>query len=230
MLVQDHRRDYSRGEGEFVLCQPYSRLLLVSSHSLCQDYNTVKLSTWNHDAMIVHVNNLLPILNDALLDSPVLVQGYCKGEVATVVDVAFPVDSDKEEGETMETFLTTKVGTLESHPVIQTLHKSLNLHTSFGVIKMLKIGSNENSEWVPLELHFGIPLADEEMNRKVCNKIQKHKLFSESNLSQYSMHSRELSLRLLDFIALYHDGELELDSSGIPYPNRDIQFDQGKLL
>lgn len=58
-----------------------------------QRCDTVVMCTWNKEPAIIHLNNLLPILNENLLDTPVLVQEYAQiGSYIEQVDVPFPFD------------------------------------------------------------------------------------------------------------------------------------------
>lgn len=53
--------------------------------------------TWQHDPQTIHTNNLLPILNDYLLDSPVFVQAHGTSDAIAAVDVPFPLDIAEQE-------------------------------------------------------------------------------------------------------------------------------------
>lgn len=94
---------------------------------------------------------------------------------------------------------------------------------------MLKVESKDKMEWVPTELNFGVPLGEIALNQTVCDKIIKHQLFSEENLELLSKNSRELNLKLLEFISQHKSPEQLADSDAIPYPNKDIQFSNGVL-
>lgn len=74
-----------------------------------QRCDTVLLCTWNKEPSIIHLNNLLPILNEHLLDAPVLVQEYGQiGSDVDCIDVPFPFDS-VPEGEQTESNFKTKI-------------------------------------------------------------------------------------------------------------------------
>jgi hypothetical protein len=91
---------------------------------------------------------------------------------------------------------------------------------------MLKLARREKTEWIPLELAFGMPLFDMKLNHKICKKIRKHELFSAPNLKKFLRSSRELSIRLLDFINDHIDQEVDLDSEIIPYPSKNLTFER----
>jgi len=71
---------------------------------------------------------------------------------------------------------------------------------------------------------FGIPLFSETTNREVCEKIEQFNLFSEYNLAVHSKKSRELALRLLDFIAEANKGSTGdiIEYGSIPLPGQRI--------
>jgi len=95
---------------------------------------------------------------------------------------------------------------LYTHLTIQALSKCMNLRYSCGFVRMILIEDPSSNlyRWVPLDVFFGIPLFNETTNRQVCEKIEQFNLFSEHNLGIHSKKSRELALKLLDFIAEVH--------------------------
>ncbi|KAJ7991920.1 hypothetical protein DPEC_G00288870 [Dallia pectoralis] len=99
-------------------------------------------------------------------------------------------------------------------------------------------------EWVPLELCFGMPLFSSELNRKICQKIASHGLFSEDSLQDLLHSSRKLSLKVLSFVQAFQDGsrgQPDPDSgvsgplsqppaeSGVPLPSLNLLFKDGQL-
>ena len=84
-------------------------------------------------------------------------------------------------------------------------------------------------KWVPFELHFGIPLFSVQLNRLVCERIEQYRLFSEKNLVSYSKSSRNLSLRLLDFIAQCTGRPLNIELGITPHPTRIVKFSDKKI-
>jgi len=194
--------------------------------TIFKGFDNVKLNTWKHDPIILPLHTLLPQLNEALLESPVLVQAY--GKKSHFVDVSFPVEI-VPIGKQEENHQYTE-SELEQHPTIQKIQQALNLQYTFGFIRMMKVESDQNCDWVPFEINYGMPLGDITLNEIVCNKVMKYKLFSEENISKHSKSTRELCVKLLDFISLYQDEELELDPENIPFPARNITFTKGKLF
>jgi len=89
-------------------------------------------------------------------------------------------------------------------------------------------------EWVPLSVHFGMPLANPKLTKMVCNKIGKFNLFSKENISAHTNNSRLLCNKLLDFIEgrQAKDYKFEVMPGVIPYPTLKLTFDatNGKII
>lgn len=98
--------------------------------------------------------------------------------------------------------------------------------------------------WVPLELCFGIPLFNSELNKSVCERVASHSLFRKESLEELLHFSRKLSLQLLDFISHYQDGGSTESSTplaphppptvpsteqGVSMPAVNLMFSAGKL-
>uniref|UniRef100_A0A8C4R029 Family with sequence similarity 91 member A1 n=2 Tax=Eptatretus burgeri TaxID=7764 RepID=A0A8C4R029_EPTBU len=96
-------------------------------------------------------------------------------------------------------------------------------------------------DWVPLEVCFGIPLFDAELNRRVCEKVARHKLCRKERLDKLLHTSRKLSLQLLDFIVRLQDPSFfasgtavapsipALGEHGVPLPAVNLAFIDGRL-
>jgi len=89
-------------------------------------------------------------------------------------------------------------------------------------------------EWVPLSVHFGMPLANPKLTRLVCHKIGKFNLFSKENIGAHTNNSRLLCNKLLDFIEgrQAKDYKFEVMPGVIPFPTVKIAFDalSGKII
>ncbi|XP_041483997.1 protein FAM91A1-like [Lytechinus variegatus] len=109
-----------------------------------------------------------------------------------------------------------------------------------------RINSEElESNWVLLDLSFGVPLFDEVVNQEVCQRIAEKRLCQKKSLECLLHSSRKLSLQLLNFIARQQDlpvvPDLPADaammpsstqrsqSPTLPYPTRNLVFHDGKL-
>ena len=187
---------------------------------------TVWLQTWDHDPVVLPLNNLLPALNDWLLNSPVLVQAWTFQPNTTpkTINVPFPLQDTLVEYASSEAEYTAD--NLHSHPTLKTLMERINLQNSCGFVKMMLVDNPKEGilRWVPFELHFGIPLFSGSLNERICMKIESQQLFSEENLTGYSKSSRELSLRLLDFIADSNGAPPELELGVLCLPAKKVAF------
>lgn len=190
-----------------------------------RDAETVQVFTWQHDPSNVHVSHLLPLLNDHLLDGPVLVQLRSFTEHVDIVNVGFPVEA--LEGEEPKEYNPKN---MHLHPAVQKLQKVFNLQYTFGYISMLKLETAKKVEWVPVDLFFGLPLGDVELNSSLAQKIEKNKLFTDENIAKQSKYSRLLCIQLLDFISRFVEGDIDLDSNQVAFPARVVQFSNGKLM
>ncbi|KAF2071177.1 hypothetical protein CYY_007512 [Polysphondylium violaceum] len=147
---------------------------------------------------------------------------------------------------------------IDQHPVLMKIQDCLKLNHSFGYISLLKIelpstsGNNSSSggstskpviKWLPLNVYYGIPIFDSDLNQSVCDNIDKFGLLTEDNIKQQSFNSRSLSLDLFNFISstcppIHPDldvidstkGHASLPSvQNIPLPTQTISFINGLL-
>ncbi|EDV23394.1 uncharacterized protein TRIADDRAFT_57976 [Trichoplax adhaerens] len=231
--------------------------------SMFLKYDKLLMTAWGHDSTEVATSNVLIALNDALTHSAVLLQAY--GYKASGDTVPIPIPFDKNDD--------IKLPRSQYNEVVDTLEKHLELRYTCGYLTMLcldskdnkrtskdfqihaaKEGINEASEnlpddsltWLPLELVFGLPLFDAELNLKICHKIISFNLCDEENLRQSLNASRKLSLNILKFISTYQDLPVGVEPSPeapitamypcgntkiaeVPYPTRCLIFENGKL-
>ncbi|XP_071043761.1 protein FAM91A1 isoform X2 [Parasteatoda tepidariorum] len=114
------------------------------------------VTTWAHDPSTVLMSNALPILNDALNHSAVLVQG--QGSQTDFFYIPFPfLDSDDGSSET----------SLNMHPSIKKLMKDVDLLHSCGYITMINV--KKSSTVLKNQDNFNFSL--EKLNRKL-NSIE----------------------------------------------------------
>jgi len=118
------------------------------------------------------------------------------------------------------------------------LQEILGLESTCGYIRLIRSGlvmpGLEKETWVPLDVHFGIPLFDQGLNKIICDRILSLNLFDSVHLRKHSRKTRELVLRLFHFIASHQDRHLDVDADGgmltkIALPTHNISFD-GKTL
>lgn len=84
----------------------------------------------------------------------------------------------------------------------------------------------ESDEWTVMEVTFGMPLFDPQLNKAVCERIESFRLFSEDNLAQYTKHSQYLSNALLDFIEAHQAPhyKYEVEPGQVPPPTKTLTF------
>ena len=96
-----------------------------------------------------------------------------------------------------------------------------------------------------LDVNFGIPLFDSKLNKDICDRIVSHGLWNSDSLKLLGQSSRNLCLRLLEFIADYQDLPIVCGSrpvahkshsslamsqrSDLALPTRELFFDGQKL-
>uniref|UniRef100_A0A6I8NLC8 Family with sequence similarity 91 member A1 n=1 Tax=Ornithorhynchus anatinus TaxID=9258 RepID=A0A6I8NLC8_ORNAN len=107
-------------------------------------------------------------------------------------------------------------------------------------------GFTTESEWVPLELCFGIPLFSSDLNQKVCRKIATHGLCRKESLQKLLHSSRKLSLQVLNFVHSFQEDTSSFDlhteanfstllsqptctETGVPLPAKNLIFKNGIL-
>ncbi|KAJ5080578.1 protein fam91a1 [Anaeramoeba ignava] len=170
------------------------------------------------DSFTFNEGNILPYLNESLLNSPVLVQGleYFEGEYQEL-NIGFPFITKKEEEENKRKEIKENEYNQENiqfHPLIK-INEKLHLDNSIGFIKLMKIckpkkelnnnnnNNEESCEWILFDIKFGIPLIDYNLNNQIRKKIKENELFSEYNVKLHLNNMRKLSLKLLKFISNY---------------------------
>ncbi|XP_063780469.1 protein FAM91A1 [Pseudophryne corroboree] len=102
------------------------------------------------------------------------------------------------------------------------------------------------SDWVPLELCYGIPLFSSELNQTVCRKIAAHGLCGKESLKDLLHSSRKLSLQVLSFVQSFQESSFATEhmsetgtasalaqpgptDAGVPLPSKNLIFQDGIL-
>ncbi|GBM99869.1 Protein FAM91A1 [Araneus ventricosus] len=107
------------------------------------DHEKLLVTTWAHDPSTVAMSNALPILNDALCHSAVLVQG--QGNAAEFCYVPFPLQKGGETGKANQ----FKEYKWEDHFAVKVLAEELDLKHNCGYITMINISTcRQNSKRV----------------------------------------------------------------------------------
>ena len=87
------------------------------------------------------------------------------------------------------------------------------------------------AEWTILNVDFGIPLFDSQLNREVCDRITSQKLWQRETLDSLMQVQKSLSERLAEFIRQNVEASVEgkLVASDVALPTKSIFFVDGKL-
>ena len=96
--------------------------------------------------------------------------------------------------------------------------------------------NDDESVWMPLQICYGIPLFDDNLNIEITRKLVSAGICKLDNLNKMTASARMLSLDLLHFISEWQDkiiipsdsSELNSDKT-IPHPSKSILFIDGKL-
>jgi len=221
--------------------------------TLFKECERICVSTWEHDSFTHATHHALPILNDYLLSSPVLVQAYMysipshiglnansnvrnavKQYQPPTVDVAFPLEDIGDAEYPLLDASEYDEDNMHTHPVVRHIQKVLELEYSCGFIRMQMVEGKKNlaSEWVPIDIYFGIPIFNSKLNKIILERIERRQLFTEENLKKQSKSSKKLALKLLNFIAQFHtpsDNQDQPSDIGIcvPFPSKQVTFSNG---
>ncbi|GFY47418.1 protein FAM91A1 [Trichonephila inaurata madagascariensis] len=122
-------------------CGPPSLLLTKGTRlhilpKIFKDHEKLLVTTWAHDPSTVAMSNALPILNDALCHSAVLVQG--QGNVAEYYYVPFPLQELSE----VEKVADSCELSWENHFAVKILAQELDLAHNCGYITMININTS----------------------------------------------------------------------------------------
>lgn len=87
------------------------------------------------------------------------------------------------------------------------------------------------SDWTILNVDFGIPLFDSQLNREVCDRITSQKLGQRETLDSLMKVQKALSESLMEFIGHNVDlsSEGKLVASDTVLPTKSLFFHDGKL-
>ena len=163
------------------------------------------VQSWKQEGNTIPIRSVLQILNETLTYSPTFIQ-ETSGEI---FEVAFPYTKENNE---------------EIKKIVDLLVEKLHLECSFGVIQMFK---NENNEILPIDISFGIPLSNEEINSEVCKVIVEENLFTPENIKKNNNNMKQMCSEFLTFIDDCLDENLRITKGSLPTSN--IYFDGSKI-
>mmetsp|Transcript_43609 Transcript_43609/g.70821 ORF Transcript_43609/g.70821 Transcript_43609/m.70821 type:complete len:489 (+) Transcript_43609:784-2250(+) len=193
------------------------------------------LSPWeaSMEPSRVDMRTVLANVNESLLSSPVLLQAC--GPKRTV-DILFPLPSIHSTDQAVTKVENCQSGCSEQiqyseadmhkHPTVCKIVQDLKLGCSLGFIRLAKW----QEDWVPLEVHFGLPLFKDDMNQQALQAIRDHSLCSEKSLHTHRENMQQLTSELTDFIQKYQNKGSALSENVLSrYPMVPLAFD-GKEL
>ena len=192
------------------------------------EYHLFMVTPFHHDSQIIPANNVLASLNDMLLVTPVLLQGYSFTDAEPkILDVTLPLPLETNLCEDKNIEWTNE--NIKQHPLIHSVVNEWKLQKSLGYIRLMKQPDENN--WSFLSLQLGMPLFDIKNNNIVCQEISNQNLFSTENLEYHSQSCRLLSLKFLDFISKFTiDLASELHPERLPLPIMSVGFDEERGL
>lgn len=83
-------------------------------------------------------------------------------------------------------------------------------------------------DWTLLNVDFGIPLFDAQLNDAVCRRITGQQLWRKEALDALKQHQHSLTQRLTDFIRSHID-LAESESNDVALPTHNLLFSDGTL-
>ena len=212
----------------------------------------LRLTVWGSEPMDVQAAHLLPLLNDALLSSHVLVEAYNLTELSDEMEgetipgicrVLFPMggasedDNDTDQEDTDQSLVmvpTLPTGSQSVLPDIRALiaviEGAMQLEHTVGYVEVaraLPTGNDEEGDavgWVPVGLHFGIPLFSIELNEQVCGLMQKQGVFEKESRLQILEDMSALDDALQATIQRL-GGDTVSEKQPCPVPTRPLTFD-----
>eukprot|EP01105_Mastigella_eilhardi_P022171 TRINITY_DN5443_c0_g1_i3.p1 TRINITY_DN5443_c0_g1~~TRINITY_DN5443_c0_g1_i3.p1 ORF type:complete len:779 (+),score=196.09 TRINITY_DN5443_c0_g1_i3:343-2337(+) len=208
------------------------------------DAQRLSVLAWQHEAAVVNRGQVLSLLNNKLRTSPVLLQvSSYTNQSPTYIDVPLPADDDTDEAASSQPDAAATVwneSNISRHPAVLKLVSNLGLHRVCGYIRMVHVDRPDNTtdaaEWVPLQVSYGVPLFSAQLNREVCERIARRGLFTAESQAAYTTLARQMSLRVLDFIALCQQprpqlaAPITLTDGAVPLPTTQLLFHDGKLF
>ncbi|KAH9523750.1 hypothetical protein Btru_040824 [Bulinus truncatus] len=215
----------------------YVTLLNPYKEELQEDIEPIE----NSEAAKSEVSN--PDLSDLLTDST--------QPVGEQDNSLLPCNGFKDQYS--ENVLASELDDLENNTLIDSTDSSPRvkpcLHLDVQKLNMKSISQSkcvrspeslQEHEWVLLDLCYGLPLFNTNLNKEVCSRIAKLKLFKQESLQELVQSSRLLSLKLLEFIMAWQESAVvaDVDNLGVPqnkdehcsiFPSQNILFDGSNI-
>ena len=197
-----------------------------SQYSCSNCCKAVQMTQWAHEPTVHTLGHMVPVLNNKLLTSPVLVQAYSMQlgmAVPETHDTPLPYDAA----------VAAEAG-CPNIEVVERLVAALGLDKVCGYIRLTRLPGTE--EWVFDSLAYGIPLFDLKLNRMVCELISAKKLFCGDCIATARRNAAVATVKLMDFMARTQrpgyesvdDSETTGEGKGV-YPTRYVMFSNGEI-
>ncbi|RWS09884.1 FAM91A1-like protein [Dinothrombium tinctorium] len=183
---------------------------LLTLPEVFEDYDMLLITPWGRDSVPIPIGSALFSINETLMHSALLAQGYPSQVELTEEELVFvPLPLLKEENEAQ----SLEENPFEKHPAVVRLSHHLDLTCVAGYISLIKHHTFENDEsemscWTLLDCNFGIPLFDRALNKRICNKILSGSLFERENLVKLTEFNNRLCLDLESFIEKQRKNEI----------------------
>ena len=103
--------------------------------------------------------------------------------------------------------------------------------------------NSDSGQWMLLDVHFGVPLFDSDLNRAIGQRIVTNSLWKSESLNHLEKSGKELCQMLNDFICRHQDLPLndnkackiwttpeERRKSPVPFPSRALFWTGSKMM
>ena len=88
----------------------------------------------------------------------------------------------------------------------------------------LKLDLERPKNWVLLDVNFGIPLFDTQLNKDVCERIVSKGLWKADSLEHLQTSNKELCLNLLEFISKFRGLPVCASKNPSPFSSASTQI------
>lgn len=191
--------------------------------SLFQSSSHLLVSSVNHDSQVLTSSTALLSLNDALLTSPLFVQGFSLSvDDDQFVYIPFPFNDADFEAE----------DSLALHPVVSVLRERLSLDSQCGYVTLVQLrGARPEAALPPrlpqgtsfddfllFEVVFGLPLFHVQLNRSICDRMSTRKILEMSNQTSIKFANEMVAEATLSLLTRFNQGRTRSslrDSQGL---------------
>ncbi len=204
-------------------------LLQVLNENLIISPNTVQVFEPKEGTSVDAIEIAFPFATESFED-------YKQEKINSLKKLNESSVKEEEEGKTKEEEtvdvvtspdIETEQEFLQTKELMKKIENALYLHHSFGYVKMLRVKDSQSTTILPSELFFGIPLADDLTNQRVCDVIVKKQLFTKESIDHHAENMKLLCVDFLKFIEEQLESQISMaviDSNTAVYPTRTVFF------